>query len=195
MHRRSYSGRKFSREAGPRRALMRSLATSIILYEKVETTKPKAKEAQRIVEKLITCGKKGTLASLRKIDSYLLDKNASKKIILELSKLYKDRNGGYTRVLNTGFRTGDAAPMARIELLDTEKLLKEIKNESNSASSYAKSSDDKKAPQDKKVKSKKVEEDEKEDIVEKIVNKKPAIKKENKTAAAKKKPVKKKVSK
>ncbi|PIZ00621.1 50S ribosomal protein L17 [bacterium (Candidatus Howlettbacteria) CG_4_10_14_0_8_um_filter_40_9] len=124
MHRRSYSGRKFSREAGPRRALMRSLATSIILYEKVETTKPKAKEAQRIVEKLITCGKKGSLASLRKIDSYLLDKNASKKIILELSKLYKDRNGGYARVLNIGFRTGDSASMARIELLDTEKLLK-----------------------------------------------------------------------
>lgn len=166
---------------------MRSLATSVILYEKVETTKPKAKEVQRVVEKLITCGKDGSLASLRKIDSYLLDKNASKKVILELSKLYKERNGGYTRVLNTGFRTGDAAPMARIELLDTEKLLKDqttkkqnnvitekvVKTEkSNSASSFAKASDDKKATLDKPK------------------NKKTAVSKSKAAAVAKKKPAK-----
>lgn len=127
MHRRSYKGKKFSRTAAPRRAMLRSLATSVILYEKVETTKTKAKEIQRIVEKLITCSKKGTLASLRKVDSYLLDENASKKLVLELSGLYKDRKGGYTRVLNTGYRTGDSAPMARIELVDTDKLLKDQK--------------------------------------------------------------------
>lgn len=175
MHRRSYSGRKFSREAGPRRALMRSLATSIILYEKVETTKPKAKEAQRIVEKLITCGKKGSLASLRKIDSYLLDKNASKKIILELSKLYKDRNGGYTRVLNTGFRTGDAAPMARIELLDTEKLLKTEK--SNSAKATLDKPKNKKTEEKKETKTKKKPVAKKADKSEVKTKKEPAKKK------------------
>lgn len=122
MHARSLKGRKFSREAGPRRALLRSLATSLILYEKIRTTKPKAKETQRIVEKLITLAKDGSLSSIRRLDAYLLHKNASKKLVLEIAPLYKERNGGYTRVINASDRVGDAAPMAVIELVDTEKL-------------------------------------------------------------------------
>src|SRR3990172_6731456 len=118
VHQRS-KNRKFSREAGPRRALLRSLATSLILYEKMRTTKPKAKEVQRIVERLITDAKSGSLAAIRRADAYLHHKNASKKLITELAPLYKERKGGYTRVLNLNDRTGDSAPMAQIELLDT----------------------------------------------------------------------------
>jgi len=124
MHRRRFKGKKLGREKAPRKALMRSLATSLILYEKIDTTKVKAKETQRITEKLITEAKKGTLPAIKKLNGYLLHKNAAKKLIVELAPVYKDRKGGYTRVINLPPRVGDNASMARLELLDTDKISK-----------------------------------------------------------------------
>ena len=103
---------------------MRGLATSVILYEKVKTTTPKAKEVQSIVEKLITVAKKGDLNAFRKLNEYIYGENAVQKLVTEIAPLYKERNGGYTRVVKIGFRAGDAAPMAIIELIDADKLVK-----------------------------------------------------------------------
>lgn len=126
MHRHAYKGRKLKREKGPRELMFRNLATSVILHEKVKTTLPKAKEIRPIVEKLITIAKKGDINAIRKLNSYLLDKNATEKLITEIAPLYEKRNGGYTRITRAGLRLGDAAQMAIIELLDTEKLIKKI---------------------------------------------------------------------
>lgn len=104
--------------------MLRNLATSILLHERVQTTLPKAKEIRPIVESLITTAKSATLVSRRKLATYLLDKNAVEKALRELGPLYQKRNGGYTRIVKSGFRTGDNAPMAYIELIDTEKLIK-----------------------------------------------------------------------
>ncbi len=126
MHRHSYSTRKLGRKSAQRKALMRGLATSVILFEKVKTTTPKAKEVQPIVEKLITVAKKGDLAAVRKLSAYLYGENAVQKLMKEITLIYKDRNGGYTRIVKTGFRAGDAAPMAIIELVDADKLTKKV---------------------------------------------------------------------
>jgi large subunit ribosomal protein L17 len=126
MHRHQYKGRKFSRDIGQRKALLRSLATSVVLYEKVKTTLPKAKEIRPIVEKLITTAKSGDLAAIRQINSYLLDEKAVQKLVTEIAPLYKERNGGYTRITKVTNRMGDNASMAIIELLDTEKLVKPV---------------------------------------------------------------------
>ncbi len=124
MHRHSYTGRKFKREKGHRDLMLRNLATSLILHEKIKTTLPKAKEIRPIVEKLITKGSKDNFVTRRRLNAYLLDKNATEKIITEIAPLYESRKGGYTRIVKLGIRPGDAAEMAYIELLDTEKLTK-----------------------------------------------------------------------
>lgn len=124
MHRHQYSERKLSRKSGPRKALLRGLATSVVLYERVRTTLPKAKEVQPIVEKLITTAKKGDLAATRALGSYLYGENAVQKLITEIAPIYKDRKGGYTRIVKLGNRVGDNAPVAIIELVDIEKLVK-----------------------------------------------------------------------
>ena len=122
MHRHQYKGKKYNRNVGPRGLLLRNLATSVILYEKVKTTTVKAKGIRPIVEKMITLAKKGDLASIRFIDSYLLDDQAAKKLVVELAPIYKDRNGGYTRIIKFGPRAGDNAELSIIELLDIDKL-------------------------------------------------------------------------
>lgn len=125
MHRHSYKGRKFSRTAGPRKALLRSLAAQVILHERVTTTLEKAKEVQPVVEKLITRAKSGTLADRRVVGRVLcLQDKSADKLFDELGPLYKDRNGGYTRIIKLDNRVGDNAKMAQIQLLDTEKLTK-----------------------------------------------------------------------
>ena len=160
MHRRRLTGRKLGREKAPRKALMRSLITSLILYEKMDTTKAKAKETQRIVEKLITEAQKGTLSATRRVDSYLLNKNAAKKLMTEIAPIYKDRKGGYTRVINLNPRVGDSAAMARIELLDTDKILKTVedkeKTKKDKKPAKGKKEETKKAPK-KEVKEAKKE--------------------------------------
>jgi len=113
---------KFNRNTSNRKALIRDLATQLIMHERIETTLTKAKEIRRTVEKLITLAKKGDLNSTRiaektvrdlKID----DQYAIVKLIQELGPKYKDRNGGYTRIYKTGPRLGDSSPMAIIELV------------------------------------------------------------------------------
>jgi large subunit ribosomal protein L17 len=105
------------RKKESREAMLRNLATSVVLYEKVKTTKAKAKAVRPLVEKMITLGKKGTLASRRKALKFFYIENPVKKIFEELAPRYKDRNGGYTRITKLGFRQGDAAEMVQIELV------------------------------------------------------------------------------
>ncbi len=110
-------GKKLNLSKSKREALLKNLAVSVILYEKIKTTEAKAKAVRPIVEKLITIGKKGDLAAMRQLVAYLPDKNAARKTIEDLGKKYKDRHGGYVRIYKIGFRTGDKAKVAYIELV------------------------------------------------------------------------------
>ncbi len=110
-------GKVLDRKAGPRKALLRGLAVSLILYEKMQTTKAKAKTVKPIVEKLITHGKANTLAARRYLIKYLYKEAAVRKVMEELGPRYKDRKGGYTRILNIGRRQGDGAEIVQIELV------------------------------------------------------------------------------
>lgn len=130
MHRHAFKGRKLKRETGPRGLMLRNLATSVILHERVKTTLPKAKEIRPIVERVLTKAKRNDINTRRALNAYLLDKNATEKALVELGPLYAERNGGYTRITKIGPRGGDAAEMAYIELLDVEKLIKKIKEKS-----------------------------------------------------------------
>lgn len=110
------SNRKFGRERNQRAALLKSLAHSLALNGKIKTTEPKAKSLRPYMEKLVTLGKKQTLASRRLLESRV-GSLAARKITGELSKTYKDRAGGYTRITKIGPRTSDASPMAIIEFV------------------------------------------------------------------------------
>lgn len=112
--------RKFSRHSSQRRALFSGLANALIKHEQIKTTLAKAKEIQPIVERLITTGKKGTLAARRQLIAFLRDEAMTEKLIAVLAKRYESRHGGCTRVLKAGFRYGDAAPMAIIELVERD---------------------------------------------------------------------------
>ena len=111
------SVRKLSRETGQRRALLRSLAESLVVHGKIKTTEAKAKELRPFIEKLVTKGKDDTLASRRVLISRLGSPEVVKKMIDDFSKKYKERNGGYTRIVKLGQRGGDASPMALIEFV------------------------------------------------------------------------------
>jgi large subunit ribosomal protein L17 len=117
MHRHSYIGKKFSRTAGPRRAMMRGLVDSLILYERIETTEIKAKELSRIFDKLVTKAKKQDLHNYRQILSYTINPVAAEKLNNDLVKGLQGRDSGYTRVIKIGKRLGDGAEMAVIELI------------------------------------------------------------------------------
>ena len=112
------SKRKLNRASSHRKAMLGNMAVALIKHEQIQTTLPKAKELSPFVDKLITLGKKGDLASRKKAYSILPEKQWTSKIFDELSERYKERDGGYTRVLKAGFRYGDSAPMAVIELVD-----------------------------------------------------------------------------
>jgi large subunit ribosomal protein L17 len=112
------AGRKFGRDSGHRRSLYRNLATDVLGYEKVTTTEAKAKEVRRIVEKLITLGKKGDLAARRQALAYVYDDKIADKVFGELATRYAGRPGGYSRITKLGPRQGDGAPMAQIELIN-----------------------------------------------------------------------------
>lgn len=117
--------RKFGRTTDHRKAMMRNLATSVILYGRVETTEAKAKDMRSVVDHLITLGKRGDLAARRQAAAYIRNVVADEKtqetvlqkLFGEVASKYANRNGGYTRVVKTGVRRGDAAPMAFIELV------------------------------------------------------------------------------
>jgi large subunit ribosomal protein L17 len=145
MHRHSYKGAKYSRKKGPRELMLRNLATSIILHEKVKTTTVKAKGIQPIVEKMVSLAKKNDLSSNRAIGRYILDEQARLKLTIELAPLYKDRVGGYTRVIKFGSRPGDNAEMSIIELVDVEKLDKKLDKKEESKPKQINTSDTKPA--------------------------------------------------
>ncbi len=117
-------GRKLNRTTPHRKAMFANMAAALIKHEQIKTTLPKAKELRRFVDKLITLGKKGSLSDRRQAMSKLRDQDMTKKLFDVLGDRYKSRNGGYTRVLKAGFRYGDAAPMAIIELVDRDPSAK-----------------------------------------------------------------------
>lgn len=110
-------GRTLGRKIGPRKALLKNLAKSLLLHEKIETTEAKAKELRPYVEKLITKGGSDSIHARRMLLSKLNDVLVVEKIIKEIGPKYKERKGGYTRIIKTGLRTGDNAKMAIIELV------------------------------------------------------------------------------
>ena len=112
------SGRKFSRTSAHREVMLVNMAASLIKHELIRTTLPKAKELRRVAEPLITIGKIDGVANRRLAMSRLRDKDAVGKLFVELGPRYKARPGGYLRILKAGFRPGDNAPMAYVELVD-----------------------------------------------------------------------------
>ncbi|MBP9869235.1 50S ribosomal protein L17 [Patescibacteria group bacterium] len=110
-------GKTLDRKAGPRKALMRNLATSLVLYEKMNTTLAKAKAIRPIVEKLITVGRKKTLAARRQLHRTLTIESAVNKVLEELGPRYATRPGGYTRIIKLGTRKNDGAEIAQIQFV------------------------------------------------------------------------------
>ena len=123
MRHRNY-GRKLSRKTEHRRALLRNLVTSLILEERVETTVAKAKAARVVAEEMITLGKRGDLHARRMAASYCLTAPAVQKLFGDVAKRFSTRPGGYTRLVRTGWRKGDGADTAVLELIGTEVLQK-----------------------------------------------------------------------
>ena len=123
MHRHGYVGRKFGRETDQRRALIKGLATSLVMEGKIETTLPKAKELTRYIEKLITKAKKGDLANRRMIIAGLSTQVAAFKLVDEIAPQLTGRAGGHVRVERTRLRIGDGAQMATIEFVDELKAM------------------------------------------------------------------------
>jgi len=112
------SGRKFNRTSSHREAMFRNMAASLIKHELIRTTLPKAKELRRVAEPLLTIGKVDGVANRRLAFSRLRDKEAVGKLFVELGPRYATRPGGYLRIMKCGFRDGDNAPMAYVELVD-----------------------------------------------------------------------------
>jgi len=126
MHRHGYKGRKFGRERDQRRALLKGLATSLVMEEKIETTLPKAKELVRYIEKLITKAKKGDLANRRAVIAGLSTQIAAFKLVDQIAPQLGGRTSGHVRVERTRLRVGDGAQMAIIEFVDELKEMPKI---------------------------------------------------------------------
>jgi len=112
------SGRKFNRTSSHRKAMFKNMAVSLFRHEAIKTTLPKAKDLRRVAERLITLAKTDSVARRRLAFARLRDRDAVSKLFAELGPRYKERPGGYLRVLKCGFRSGDNAPMAYVELVD-----------------------------------------------------------------------------
>lgn len=118
MHRHGYKGRKFGRERDQRRALLRGLATELVMHESIETTLPKAKELRPYLEKLITKAKKSDLANRRAVISGLMTQEAAAKLVDGIAPQLAGRDSGYLRIKRTRVRVGDAAQLAAISFVD-----------------------------------------------------------------------------
>ncbi|MCH2261825.1 MAG: 50S ribosomal protein L17 [Candidatus Thioglobus autotrophicus] len=114
------SGRQLNRNSSHRKAMFQNMANSLFLHEAIKTTLSKAKELRRVVEPLITKAKSDSVSNRRHVFSKLRDDAMVAKLFTELGPFYKDRPGGYVRILKAGFRTGDKAPMAVVQLVDFE---------------------------------------------------------------------------
>lgn len=115
------SGRKLNRSSSHRKAMFANMTVSLLRHEQIMTTLPKAKELRRVADRVITLGKRGTLHTRRQAAAILGDDVLVRKLFGPLAERYRDRSGGYTRVLKAGFRYGDNAPMAVIELVDRDR--------------------------------------------------------------------------
>ncbi len=113
-------GRKLNRTSAHRKAMFANMAAALIKHEQITTTLPKAKDLRAVVDRLITLGKRGSLHARRQALAVLRDRKLTDKLFTALAERYAERPGGYTRVLRTGFRYGDSAPMAVIELIDRD---------------------------------------------------------------------------
>jgi large subunit ribosomal protein L17 len=120
-------GSKLGRTTSHRKAMLRTMVTSFLKYEKIKTTDMKAKELKKVAEKMITLGKRGDLHARRQAAAYVRDREMVGKLFGELSTRYRDRSGGYTRIVKTGYRTGDNAPMSIIEFVRDAEMEKEKK--------------------------------------------------------------------
>jgi large subunit ribosomal protein L17 len=133
-------GRKLNRTSSHRKAMFANMAVSLVMNEQIKTTLPKAKDLRPYVEVLVTAAKKGDLAARRKIIATIKDRAAAEKLISVLGERYKERPGGYLRIMKAGFRHGDAADIAYIEFVDRDVSAKgsltprvEIKEENSEA--------------------------------------------------------------
>lgn len=117
-------GRRFNRDSAHRQAMFSNMAAALIKHEQIVTTLPKAKDLKRVIDKYITLAKRGDLNSRRLAAARLRDEDMVKKLFDVLAPRYKNRNGGYARVLKAGFRYGDSAPRAVIELVDRDESVK-----------------------------------------------------------------------
>lgn len=109
--------RRLGLRSDHRRSMLRNIVTSLLREERIETTEDRAKELRRIADHMISLGKQGDLSSKRQALSYLFDESVVKKLFDEIAPKYKERNGGYTRILKIGYRRGDGASMALVELV------------------------------------------------------------------------------
>lgn len=125
-HRHGY--RKLNRTTAHRNAMLRNMSNSLLLHEEIKTTLPKAKELRRVVEPLITLGKKPSLANRRLAFDRLRDRDMVVKIFDELGPRYANRNGGYLRILKFGYRPGDNAPMALVQLMDRPEADQDVED-------------------------------------------------------------------
>lgn len=121
------SGRRLGRTTSHREAMFRNLVTSFLNHEKITTTDAKAKEIRSVAEKMITLGKRGDLHALRQAASYIREKSVVTKLFSTIAPRYKDRPGGYTRIVKLGVRQGDAAPVSIIELVEEEIKPKKVR--------------------------------------------------------------------
>jgi len=123
------SGRRLGRTTSHREAMFRNLVTSFLNHEKITTTDAKAKEIRSVAEKMITLGKRGDLHSLRQAASYIREKSVVTKLFSTIAPRYKDRSGGYTRIVKLGIRQGDAAPVSLIELVEEEMKPQKVRKQ------------------------------------------------------------------
>ena len=136
--------RKLNKTSEHRKALFKNMLNSLIKYEQIITTLPKAKELKPQIDKVITIGKKNILSNKKRLFSKLQDKNSVTKVFNELSERYKERNGGYTRIIKKGFRYGDSAPMAIIEFVDRDLEAKRVDKKKKDISKEAPKVEEKK---------------------------------------------------
>ena len=127
------SGRKLNRSSSHRKAMFANMTVSLLRHEQIVTTLPKAKELRRLADRVITLGKRGTLHTRRQAAAILGDDVLVRKLFGPLAERYRDRSGGYTRVLKAGFRYGDNAPMAVIELVDRDPSAKGAEDKARAA--------------------------------------------------------------
>ena len=142
--RHGFANKKLNRTSEHRKALLKNMLNSLIKYEQIKTTLPKAKFLKPQADKIITLGKKNNLKTTKLLVSQLQDKKTANKVKKTLSKRYEKRNGGYTRIIKAGFRYGDNAPMAIIEFVDRDLQAKRVDKKKKEPTKEPENKEDKK---------------------------------------------------